>query len=133
MDRVRARGVPLFAALALALAACGDGGGVSFAEPQDGETVSSPVRVVMQSEEITIEEAGEVREGAGHFHIMVDVGCVEPGETIPADSEQHLHFGDGSTEATVELDPGEHTLCLQVGDGAHTALDATDEITITVE
>ncbi len=134
MHRRRVARVVLAIAVALAFAACGDGTrGVSFVEPQDGATVSSPVRVVMQSEEITIEEAGEAREGAGHFHIMVDVGCVEPGETIPADSDQHLHFGDGSTETTIDLAPGEHTLCLQVGDGVHTALNATHDITITVE
>ena len=128
----QARRAMLITTLVLFFAACGDGGGgVSFAEPEDGATVSSPVRVVMQSEEIRIEEAGEVREGAGHFHIMVDVECVEPGQTIPED-DQHLHFGDASTEASIDLDPGEHTLCLQVGNGQHAALDATDEITITV-
>ncbi|MGH2427676.1 MAG: DUF4399 domain-containing protein [Candidatus Limnocylindria bacterium] len=126
----------LVTAVVLALAACADGtggtGGVSFAEPADGATVSSPVRLVMQSQEVTIEPAGEVQEGAGHFHVMVDVGCMEPGEVIPADDD-HLHFGDGSTETSIELEPGEHTLCLQVGDGVHTALDATHEITVTVE
>lgn len=30
------------------------------------------------------------------------------------------------------LEPGEHSLCLQTGDGVHTALDLTDEISITV-
>lgn len=128
--------VPLVTVLVFSLAACAAGtggtGGVSFAEPADGATVSSPVRVVMQSEEVTIEPAGEVQEGTGHFHVMVDVGCVEPGEVIPSDDD-HLHFGDGSSETSVELEPGEHTLCLQVGDGLHTALDATHEITITVE
>ena len=133
MRRARARRAVEFTILALLFAACGDGGGgVSFMEPQDGDTISSPVRVVMQSEEIRIEEAGEVREGAGHFHVMVDVDCVEPGQTIPED-DQHLHFGDASTEASIDLTPGEHTLCLQVGNGAHAALDATDEISITVQ
>ncbi len=133
MRLARARRAMLISTLVLLFAACGDGGGgVSFVQPEDGATVSSPVRVVMQSEEIRIEEAGEVREGAGHFHIMVDVECVEPGQTIPED-DQHLHFGDASTEASVDLEPGEHTLCLQVGNGQHAALDATDEITITVE
>ena len=133
MRRTRARRAVHFTILILLFVACGEGsGGVSFVEPQDGDTVSSPVQVRMQSEEIRIEEAGEVREGAGHFHIMVDVDCLEPGETIPED-DQHLHFGDASMEASIDLTPGEHTLCLQVGDGRHTALDATDQITITVQ
>ncbi len=57
---------------------------------------------------------------------------VTPGETIPAD-DAHVHYGDGATAAQLELSPGEHTLCLQAGDGTHTALDLTDEITFTVE
>lgn len=130
MDRFR---VLVCTVMVLTLAACGDGAGsVSFVEPDDGATVSSPVSVVMQADGITIEPAGEVIEDAGHFHVMIDVGCVTPGDEIPAD-DQHVHFGDASTETTLELTPGEHTLCLQAGDGLHTALDATDEITITVE
>lgn len=100
-------------------------------EVPEGETVPSPVPVTMTAEGIAIEPAGEVREGAGHFHVMVDVGCVEEGETIPKD-ESHLHFGDGSTTAELDLEPGEHTLCLQVGDGAHTALAPTHTMTIEV-
>ena len=48
---------------------------------------------------------------------------------------QHLHFGDGSIETELALTPGEHTLCLQAADGAHTALPGegmTHTISITV-
>lgn len=133
------------AAIAMVIfAACGgdgetggtgeDGGSasVSFVSPEDGAEVSSPVQVEMQAEGITIEPADAgVNEGAGHFHIVVDAECVAEGEVIPKD-DQHRHFGDGSTQAELELEPGEHTLCLQVGNGAHEALAPTDEITITV-
>ena len=66
------------------------------------------------------------------MHVMIDVGCVDVGETIPSD-ESHVHFGDGSTSADLDLSPGEHSLCLQAGDAEHVALDLTDEITVTVE
>lgn len=65
---------------------------------------------------------------------MVDVDCVPGGQVVPAD-DNHLHFGKGQTEATLELTPGEHTLCLQAADGAHTALageGATQIVRITV-
>lgn len=143
------------AALVLVLGACGDdddddtaaAGGdttedvtdgesddvsVELTSPGDGEEVTSPVTVSMTASGVEIEPAGEARDGAGHFHVMVDVGCVDPGESIPVDTDGYNHFGDGSTETELELEPGEHTLCLQVGDGVHTALDATDEITVTV-
>lgn len=151
MERTWVRLAAVLIAVVLVAAACGDDedavdatttteapeparqeASVSFASPEDGAEVTSPVRVAMEAAGITIEPAGEVREGGGHFHVMVDVGCVEPGETVPGDTEGYHHFGKAQTEAELELDPGDHTLCLQVGDGAHTALDLTDEITITV-
>lgn len=126
--------ISLLIVAALSLVACssGDESSVSFSGISDGDTVSSPVSVGFEATNFTIEEAGEIAENAGHMHVMIDVGCVEVGETIPAD-DQHVHFGDGSTAADLELEPGEHDLCLQAGDGAHVALDLTDEITITVE
>lgn len=108
---------------------------VFFQEPANNATVSSRFTVVMRADGLTVEPSGEVREGAGHFHIMVDEDFIEPGEIIPND-ETHLHFGDGSSSATIELSPGTHTLRLQFADGAHMALEGEqyrDEIIITVE
>lgn len=103
-----------------------------FTAPEDGATVSSPVEVEMQAAGIEIAPAADAQEGAGHFHVMIDTPCLEAGETIPSD-DSHRHFGDGSTSASLELEPGEHTLCLQVADNDHVALAATHEITVTVE
>ncbi len=104
---------------------------ISFVEPTDGATVTSPVKVKMQATNFTIEPAGEVKAGAGHFHIIVDGGCITAGQAIPKD-DTHLHYGMAQTEAELTLAPGSHTLCLQVGDGAHTALDLADSITVEV-
>jgi hypothetical protein len=93
--------------------------------------MESPFEVAMEADGFTVEPAGQVREGAGHLHLMVDAGCVASGEEIPEDAS-HVHFGDGSTETELDLPAGEHTLCLQAGDGVHTALDLTNQITITV-
>jgi hypothetical protein len=108
---------------------------VFFEEPKDGATVSRTAKVKMVAEDFTVEPAGEVRAGHGHLHVMIDTGCVSAGQVIPKD-ENHLHYGQGQTEAELELTPGTHRLCLQAADGAHIALDGdgmTDEITITVE
>ncbi|NNF52596.1 MAG: DUF4399 domain-containing protein, partial [Gammaproteobacteria bacterium] len=37
---------------------------------------------------------------------------------IPAD-RNHVHFGKGQTETVIELEPGEHTLQLLLGDALH--------------
>jgi len=88
--------------------------------------------VTMSASEFTIEPAGPAREGAGHFHVMVDVGCVPVGDPIPLETAGYNHFGKAQVEASLDLAPGEHTLCLQAGNGAHVALDLTDQITVTV-
>ena len=124
--------------LTLLLAACQPAAAepsVSFVEPADGATVSSPVTVRLAAENFTIEPAGEVKPDAGHLHIMVDADCIAAGQVIPKD-DTHLHYGQGQLEASLELAPGAHTLCLQAADGAHTALDAdglTQTINITVQ
>lgn len=134
----------LLVAAVLVAAACGgddesDGGSadsgaasVTLASPGEGDTVTSPVTFQMEASNFTIEPAGDQQEGAGHFHLMIDVSCVDTGENIPVD-DNHLHYGDASTTAEVELEPGEHTVCLQAGDGLHFALDLTDTVTFTVE
>lgn len=125
---------------ALALAGCssdGDGGGdasVSFGGIEDGATVTSPVSVDFETSgfEIVAADAGGDGETSGHMHVMVDTGCVTTGEVIPSD-DSHIHYGDGSTSAELELEPGEYDLCLQAGDAGHEASDLTDQVSITVE
>ena len=123
-------------------AACGGGDGddggdptpaaaVSIASPENGATVESTFPVTMEAANFTVEAAGDVTEGAGHFHLIVDAACISPGEQIPAD-DAHIHLADGAGETELALPAGEHTLCLQAGDGRHAALDLTDEVTITV-
>jgi hypothetical protein len=54
---------------------------------------------------------------------------------VPKD-EQHLHFGKGQTETSLELAPGTHTLQMVLGDGNHVPHDppvVSRRITITVE
>lgn len=104
---------------------------VSITSPADGAEVDSPFDVVMAATGFTVEPAGDVGDGAGHFHLMVDTTCAAPGDLIPDDAT-HLRLGDGTSETVLALTAGEHTLCLQAGDGQHAALDLTDEITITV-
>ena len=84
-------------------------GGIEFQGIADGDTVQSPVSVDFATtgdfEIIPAADGGG--DGAGHMHVMVDTGCVAVGEIIPSD-DTHVHFGDGSTSAELELEPGEH-------------------------
>ena len=125
--------------LVLAFAACssgeygGDEKSVSFAAPRDGATVASPVKVAMKVKGMYARPAGELIEGTGHYHLIIDGSFIPEGETVPKDAT-HLHFGKGQSEAEIELSPGEHTLTLQFADGEHhsygKAMSRTIRITV---
>ncbi|MEX1266789.1 MAG: DUF4399 domain-containing protein [Woeseia sp.] len=108
---------------------------VYFITPQDGDVVSSPVRVEFGIEEMEVVPAGTQARNSGHHHVLVDTGLPPMDAPIPADS-QHVHFGDGSTETELDLGPGEHTLQLLFADHLHIPHKPpvySERITITVE
>jgi hypothetical protein len=124
----------LAATVALGLASCGDDDDkatVSLTAPVEGATLAGGVQLSMSADGLTIEKAGEVRDGAGHFHVIADDGCGTKGAAVPRDAD-HVHFGAGQSEGMVYLEPGPHALCLQAGDGAHVALGVTDTVNVTV-
>jgi len=135
---------------AVGLAGCtgdGDGGGgdgepyrngvgadasVSFDLPSgDADLTSTVITWAATADGGTIDEDGEVTEGAGHYHVVVDTDPVTPGETIPSD-DAHVHYGTGQTDGVLELAPGDHTLHLQVGAGEHMAMALTDTVEVRV-
>jgi len=93
-------------------------GKVFFSEPKDGAVINGPVKVVMGMEGMEIKPAGEVVEGTGHHHILINKDFMPPGQVIPTDDD-HRHFGKGQTEAVLDLPPGDYKLTLQFADGLH--------------
>ena len=94
------------------------GAKVFIIEPKDGATVSSPVAVKFGIEGMDVAPAGTEKANSGHHHLIVDGTVADMKAAIPADAN-HVHFGKGQTETTVELKPGEHTLQLVLGDHNH--------------
>lgn len=120
-----------------------EGAEVYFVNLEDGATVASPLKVVFGLSGMGVAPAGIEKEKTGHHHLFIDRPPLGEGEdgadeldlNIPAD-ENHVHFGGGQTETTVELSPGEHTLQLVLGDKDHIPHDppvTSDVITVTVE
>ena len=111
------------------------GANVFFISPADGDTVSNPVRVVFGIEGMEVVPAGEKAPHSGHHHLLIDTGLPDLALPIPKDA-QHVHFGDGSTETEITLEPGQHTLQMLLGDHLHIPHDpplVSDPITILVE
>ncbi len=118
------------------LSACGSeepAGEVTFMEPSDGAEVESPFLVRMGTEGVSVESAGQVREGYGHHHIIIDADLPPLDRAIPSDAN-HRHFGKGQTEAVLDLEPGEHTLSLLFAKGDHIPYNAaiTDTVKVNV-
>jgi hypothetical protein len=130
------RWAALAVAAASTLGGCGvrkdDAPSVAFLAPVNCAKVGPVVVLEMRAKGFAIEAASAMHPHAGHFHVLVDIACLEPGLPIPTNSEGYEHFGDGQLVGHLELAPGRHTLCLQVGDGAHVAQAGTDTIAITV-
>ncbi len=116
---------------------------VYFVNLADGDTVQSPVTVIFGLSGMGVAPAGTEKENTGHHHLLVDRPRLGEGEDgadelaygLPSD-DNHLHFGGGQTEVTLELAPGEHTLQLVLGDAGHVPHSTpvvSDVITITVE
>jgi hypothetical protein len=111
------------------------GAEVYFIAPADGATVSSPVTVKFGLKGMGIAPAGITFDNTGHHHLIIDADLPPAGAPIPTDAN-HVHFGKGQTEATVELKPGKHTLQLLLGDFGHVPHDpivTSKKITITVK
>ena len=112
-----------------------EGAMVYIVSPADGETVTSPVRVVFGLRGIGIAPAGIEMADTGHHHVLVDTQLPDMGLPIPAD-EQRVHFGLGQSEAELELAPGTHTLQLLVGDHLHIPHDPplmSEVVTVEVQ
>jgi hypothetical protein len=82
-------------------------------------------------EGMEVEPAGELNEGKGHHHIIINGDAIERGSVVPAD-ETNIHFGKGQTSTEMELAPGEYTLTMQFADGAHQSYGEQMAATISV-
>lgn len=110
--------IPAAALAEMPAAPSAKGAKVFIIEPKDGATVSSPVTVKFGIEGMEIAPAGTDKANTGHHHLIIDTELKDFKSAIPADAN-HVHFGKGQTEASVELKPGPHTLELVLGDKNH--------------
>ena len=130
-------------ALALGPAVAGEtpspeGAKVYFINLKDGDTVSGPLKIQFGLSGMGVAPAGaEEYEHTGHHHLIINeaIEGEELNEPIPSD-EQHIHFGKGQTETTVDLPAGTHTLQLVLADWTHIPHNPpvmSERITITVK
>ena len=108
---------------------------VYIVSPEDGATVSSPVKVVFGLSGMGVAPAGTEKDKTGHHHLIINAGLPPLDEPIPAD-KNYRHFGGGQTEVMLELPKGSHSLQLLMGDQNHIPHNppvTSDTVVITVK
>ena len=91
---------------------------VYFINLKDGDIVENPILIQFGLSGRGVAPAGVNIENTGHHHLLIDVKAIDFYIPIPS-SKNHLHFGGGQTETSIELAPGEHELQLVLGDLYH--------------
>jgi hypothetical protein len=112
-----------------------EGAKVYFKNLKEGQTVTSPFKVEMGVDKMSLDTAnGIVKAASGHHHILIGLDSVTTGTVVPKDSV-HLHFGNAQSEAEVKLAPGKHKLTLQFADALHRSYGPklTSSVTINVK
>jgi hypothetical protein len=104
---------------------------VMLSSPKNGDVVSSPFKVVFAAHGVVVEPAGAIKPKSGHHHLVINGGSVPEGQSVPFD-KQHIHFGKGQTETTVDLPPGDYSLTAQFANGAHQSYGKALSHTINV-
>ncbi len=91
---------------------------VYFINIKDGDVVESPVFIQFGLSGKGVAPAGIAKENTGHHHLLINVDDLDLSRPIPS-SKNHLHFGGGQTETSIDLPPGKHELQLLLGDMYH--------------
>ena len=113
-----------------------DGARVFIVSPIDGATVGAEVEVVFGVEGIAIAPTTGAAAGTGHHHLLVDAQTLPPLDAPIPNDATHRHYGKGQTSDTLHLEPGTHTLQLDLGDARHVQFDppiVSPKITINVK
>ncbi|GJG96481.1 DUF4399 domain-containing protein [Cupriavidus pauculus] len=88
--------------------------------PNNNQTLQAgkPIKVWFGLRNMGVAPKDVKYPNTGHHHLLIDVDLPPLDKEIPND-RNHLHFGAGETETTIELPPGKHTLQLLMGDEKH--------------
>lgn len=108
---------------------------VFFVSPADGAELTSPFKVEMGVEKMSVDTAnGKIKPASGHHHILIGLDSVAAGTVVPKDST-HLHYGNAQTSTELKLNPGTYKLTIQFADALHRSYGSklTKSITVKVK
>ncbi len=113
-----------------------EGAVVYIVSPADGAVIEGDVKIIFGLTGMGIAPAGVDLPNTGHHHLLIDMSELPRMDVPMPGSDKLKHFGKGQTETVLNLEPGEHTLQLILGDKIHLPHDKpviSKKITITVK
>jgi len=113
-----------------------EGAEVYFSDLKDGATIPPKATIRFGLKEMGVAPAGSDRPNSGHHHLLIDGKALPPLDAPIPNDATHKHYGKGQTEDTIHLEPGTHTLQLDLGDAAHRQFDppiVSKKITVHVK
>ena len=106
---------------------------MAISKPLNGATVTSPVKVCMVVNGVTVEPAKKgVNDGKGHHHILLDTDLPKDLSQGIGKDAQHIHMGDGSICKNVKLDAGTHVIRALFAKGNHVPYNPPITATVIV-
>ena len=106
---------------------------VDIVRPANNSSVTSPVKVCMETFAVWVEPAKKgVNENKGHHHLLIDVDLPSDLTKPIGKDANHIHMGDGSSCKDLTLSPGKHTITTLFAQGNHVPYNPPLSATITV-
>jgi hypothetical protein len=95
---------------------------VYFVNVRNGSVIPRKFTVKFGLTNMGVAPAGVDKPNTGHHHLLIDTDLPPLDAPIPNDFN-HVHFGKGQTEKTIDLKLGTHTLQLILADDRHVPHD----------
>lgn len=109
---------------------------VQITSPENGATVSNPVKITLVAKGVRIAPASDEGAGSTHHHLFVDHELTWINDTIPSGSTGIIHLARGQTEFVLDsLKPGPHRVIALLSHWNHVPLNplVADTVTFTVK
>ena len=89
-----------------------------FKDVKGKDTLPSPINLEFGVEGFELAPSESIGERVGHHHLLVKRDSIVK-NIVSLSDVNRVHFGNGETKGTIELESGSYLLTLQFADSTH--------------
>jgi len=104
---------------------------VYFKDAKSKDTLPSPIIIVFGVEGFELAASESIGERVGHHHLLVKRNSIMKNMVILSDVNR-IHFGNGETKGTIELELGSYLLTLQFADSTHRSFSEKMNVSVVI-